>query len=411
MHLAASVADATSAATSKPSWSFRRGVTVIVGANAQGKTSLLEAVGLGGDRRVVPRGARRRARPRGLRGGHRAGRGGRRGADAAARGRDPRRRAATGCGSTVTRSRVPSDRRELVRVTVFAPDDLQLVKGGPAERRDVPRRPAGRRSRPATRRCVGDYERVLRQRNALLKQRLGSDPDDETTLEVFDTQLARAGAELARGRLRMLERLVPLVEAAYGELAGRPGTVDATYPRSGQADRRRRAGPKAPRSASIPTAGRHARGRAPGGTREPAPGRARAQGDAGRPAPRRVAAAGRRARRPHARLAGRAAHARARPAPRRPPPRAPTSSGPRRCCSSTTCSASSTTSARAALVAQPRRRADAGHHGGRAAGRRARRARVAGRRRRRARRGMNGATRHAFRGARGAGVPFRSGAR
>ena len=116
----------------------------------------------------------------------------------------------------LTRAR---DRRELMRVTVFAPDDLQLVKGGPAERRAylddllvsvAPRYEA----------VVSDYDRVLRQRNALLKQRFGTDPDDETTLRVFDTQLARTGGELARGRVRMLERLVPLVAAAYDDLAG-----------------------------------------------------------------------------------------------------------------------------------------------------------------------------------------------
>jgi DNA replication and repair protein RecF len=120
------------------------------------------------------------------------------------------------------------DRRELVRVTVFAPDDLQLVKGGPAERRAyldellasvAPRFDA----------VVTDYERVLRQRNALLKQRFGTGPDDETTLDVFDAQLARAGAELAQGRARMLERLVPMVAAAYDDLAGSGGAVATSY--------------------------------------------------------------------------------------------------------------------------------------------------------------------------------------
>lgn len=120
------------------------------------------------------------------------------------------------------------DRRELVRVTVFAPDDLQLVKGGPSERRTyldglltsvAPRFEA----------VIADYERVLRQRNALLKQRFGRDPDDETTLQVFDAQLARAGGELARGRLRMLRTLTPFVDAAYAELAGTPGAVSARY--------------------------------------------------------------------------------------------------------------------------------------------------------------------------------------
>jgi DNA replication and repair protein RecF len=198
-----------------------------VGANAQGKTSLLEAVAwaaTGASFRGVPDAVLVRA----------------------------------GCESAIVRAEVVDgartqlleaelratgrnrvrlnrnpvararDRRELVRVTVFAPDDLQLVKGGPSERRTyldglltsvAPRYEA----------VLADYERVLRQRNALLKARFGSDPDDETTLRVFDAQLARAGAELARGRLRMLERLVPLVAAAYEELAGDTRAVEAVY--------------------------------------------------------------------------------------------------------------------------------------------------------------------------------------
>src|SRR5439155_18424147 len=71
------------------------------------------------------------------------------------------------------------------------------------------------------------YERVLRQRNALLRHGIRN-ADYERTLDVFDTQLARAGAELTRGRLRMLERLTPLVTAAYRELAG-DTVVGATY--------------------------------------------------------------------------------------------------------------------------------------------------------------------------------------
>ncbi len=120
------------------------------------------------------------------------------------------------------------DRRELVRVTVFAPDDLQLIKGGPSERRgyldDLLTSVA-----PRYESVIADYERVLRQRNALLKQQFGRDPDDETTLRVFDAQLARAGAELGRGRRRMLERLVPLVAEAYADLAGHERPIGASY--------------------------------------------------------------------------------------------------------------------------------------------------------------------------------------
>src|SRR5207344_2872599 len=73
-----------------------------------------------------------------------------------------------------------------------------------------------------------DYDRVLRQRNALLRTGVRN-PDDAGTLEVFDGQLAHVGAALAVGRVRMLERLEPLVGAAYAELAGADQVVVATY--------------------------------------------------------------------------------------------------------------------------------------------------------------------------------------
>jgi DNA replication and repair protein RecF len=202
------------------------GVTVISGANAQGKTSLLEAVAwaaTGASFRGVPDAALVRT-----------------GCDVAIL------RAEVVDGARVQlleaeiratgRNRVQvnrqalkraQDRAELVRVTVFSPDDLQLVKGGPAGRRDylddllvaaAPRYAAVR----------ADYDRVLRQRNALLRHGIRNE-DDKSTLEVFNTQLARAGAEITRGRLRMLERLTPLVADAYRELAGTDTVADAAY--------------------------------------------------------------------------------------------------------------------------------------------------------------------------------------
>lgn len=119
------------------------------------------------------------------------------------------------------------DRLELLRVTIFAPDDLSLVKGGPGERRTylddllvvlAPRYEAART----------DYDRVLRHRNALLKGGVRGD-DAATTLDVFDDQLARAGAELVRGRVRLVERLIPGIASAYTELAGRPAEVVGHY--------------------------------------------------------------------------------------------------------------------------------------------------------------------------------------
>jgi DNA replication and repair protein RecF len=119
------------------------------------------------------------------------------------------------------------DLHGLLRVTVFAPDDLTLVKGGPAERREyldellamlAARYDAAR----------SDFERVLKQRNALLRSGVRDD-ESQVTLDVFDDQLVHAGAELTRGRLRLLERLVPAISDAYEMLALDARPVDATY--------------------------------------------------------------------------------------------------------------------------------------------------------------------------------------
>ena len=119
------------------------------------------------------------------------------------------------------------DMHELVHTTVFSPDDLALIKGGPAERRDYlddllcmlgPRYDAAR----------GDFDRVLRQRNALLRSGIRH-PEDELTLEVFDTQLVAAGAELVRGRLQLVECLGPVLAEAYGHLGGIGVEVGDTY--------------------------------------------------------------------------------------------------------------------------------------------------------------------------------------
>jgi DNA replication and repair protein RecF len=202
------------------------GVTVIAGANAQGKTSLLEAaawIATGASFRGVPDAALVRA-----------GRDvavvraeiveGERGQRFEAEIRAAGRNRVQVNGQSLRRVQ---DRAEVLRVTVFAPDDLQLVKSGPAGRRaylddllvaTAPRFAAVR----------VEYDRVVRQRNALLKLGLRS-RDDEHTLEVFDEQLAASGAELVAGRLRMLDRLAPLVDAAYRELAGPADGVVATY--------------------------------------------------------------------------------------------------------------------------------------------------------------------------------------
>jgi len=115
----------------------------------------------------------------------------------------------------------------LLRVSVFAPDDLALVKDGPSERRaylDEILVMLGARYDAAR----NDYERVLKQRNALLRGGVRDD-DARTTLDVFDDQLVHAATELVRGRLRLVERLAPVIAESYEELATGARPVTAQY--------------------------------------------------------------------------------------------------------------------------------------------------------------------------------------
>ncbi len=118
----------------------------------------------------------------------------------------------------------------LVRTVVFAPDDLTLVKGDPSDRRRflddllilrVPRL-AGVRA---------DYDRVLKQRNSLLKTaglaRGGARETALSTLEVWDLQLAQVGAELLAARLRLVDDLRPYVGKAYEAVARGASRDDA----------------------------------------------------------------------------------------------------------------------------------------------------------------------------------------
>jgi DNA replication and repair protein RecF len=116
----------------------------------------------------------------------------------------------------------------VLRAVLFAPEDLALVRGDPADRRRYLDDLATVR-RPAIAAVRADYDRVLRQRTALLKSVSGvrhrSDPGALDTLDVWDGRLAEHGAELMAARLDLVNQLAPEVEKAYQLLA--PGSRSA----------------------------------------------------------------------------------------------------------------------------------------------------------------------------------------
>jgi DNA replication and repair protein RecF len=210
---------------------FAPGVSVLVGANGEGKTNLLEAIGylstlsshrVAADAPLIRAGAGQAVVQ----------------AAVVSEGRQLVLEIEIAAGrpnrAKLNRSPVPRPRDLLggLRTVLFAPEDLAIVRGDPAERRrflddvlvqQVPRL-AGVRA---------DYDRVLKQRVALLKTaglaRRSGGTGDLRTLDVWDGHLAEHGAELLVGRLELVRALAPYAVQAYAQLAPASGKLGLRY--------------------------------------------------------------------------------------------------------------------------------------------------------------------------------------
>jgi DNA replication and repair protein RecF len=126
--------------------------------------------------------------------------------------------------------RSPREVVGVLRAVLFAPEDLALARGDPADRRRyLDDLAAVRRPRVAAVRA--DYEKVLRQRTALLKSAAGArfrgDRGALDTLDVWDGHLAAHGAELMAARIDLVNELAPEVQKSYQRLApaSRPAVI------------------------------------------------------------------------------------------------------------------------------------------------------------------------------------------
>ena len=204
-------------------WSPAPGVNLLVGPNGAGKTNLLEAVAyLAGlrsfrgvpDSVLVAEGEETSVIRSGI-------------------SSDDRQRLIEIEISTAGPRRVQVDKTGLrrssdllgvLRVVAFLPDDLDLVKRGPAQRRDLLDEIAVQLW-PAAYLDQAEFERAVRQRNAFLK----AGERDDTTLGVWDSRLSQAGGRVLVRRARVIERIRPFLDTVYQEISGEDEGVGVRY--------------------------------------------------------------------------------------------------------------------------------------------------------------------------------------
>ncbi len=211
------------------SFELNAGTTVVIGDNGHGKTNLVEALAYLATLSSF-RGAPNDALVR-------------MGADTAVirarvRHDDGRELLIEAEVAVAGRNRIQVNRQRLVRardllgtlrVTVFSPDDLVLVKGSPGDRRRLldDTLVALATKYDAMRL---ELDRIVRQRNTLLKQAGGRLSDEiEVTLDVWDAKFAALADQFGHARATLVSRLTPMVAEAYEQLAGETVAIEMHY--------------------------------------------------------------------------------------------------------------------------------------------------------------------------------------
>lgn len=205
------------------------GVTVFLGSNGVGKTNILEAIDysanlsshrVSNDAPLVHVGTDRAyVRTRVVRGGQQT---------------IMELEIAPGKSNRVRINRAaPVRAREALGINhtvLFSPEDLQLIKGDPSNRRKFIDDLAVA-LRPSVSAYVSDYERIMRQRNSLLKSMRGrrTDDTDLNTLRIWNEQLSLAGAHVLQARLRVLALMLPQLQRAYDQLTDGAKQLTFTY--------------------------------------------------------------------------------------------------------------------------------------------------------------------------------------
>lgn len=203
-------------------WEPDPGVNLLVGANGAGKTNLLEAVSYlstlrsfrgAPDQALVAEGANAAVVRAGVVSGER---------DRTVEMEIPLA-GARRVQVDKTRLGRTTDLLGVIRVVSFLPEDLDVVKRGPGERRDL-LDDLATQLWPASHLDQREYERALRQRNAFLR----SGQTDPVTLGVWDSRLAQAGGKVLARRARAIDHLTPMLADAYRSIAG-AGVAEVTY--------------------------------------------------------------------------------------------------------------------------------------------------------------------------------------